>query len=68
MKPISGKLQSDTDSYSFVKKRKLQNEDQNVQAAHGRSPIVAKKMFTSPIGDMTRFYKKKRKSIDFSDV
>ena len=62
MKPISGKLQSDTDSYSFVKRRKSQNEDQNVQkcASCAREiPDCGQKMFTAPIGDMTRFSGKK---------
>ena len=58
MKPISGKLQSGTDSYSFVK-RKSQNEDQNVQAFAREVPDCGQKMFTSPIGDMTRFSGKK---------
>ena len=33
--------------------------NKNMQVSPGRSPIGAEKMFSSPIGDMTRFSSKK---------
>ena len=52
----SDKLQNYTDIYSFVKRRKWPNEDQNVLIWwHKICKMCQEKMLTSPIGDMTRF-------------
>ena len=66
MKPISDKLQNNTDIYSFVKRRTSPNENRNVliwlqkmQSVPGRSLTGVKKL-TSPVVDMTRFSGKKK--------
>ena len=37
--------------------------DKNMQAMPGRIPIGVRKMFTSPIGDLTRFSDKKENEL-----
>ena len=68
MKPISDKLLNPTDRYSSVKRRKSPNEDQNVlilvkKKQHAscarKTPIGVDKMFSTPIGDSSRFSGKK---------